>query len=105
MGPRLLTQPSSLAPRLMPSLLPGKPLTPMLLMMLVSQLIPALLLLMLLLAMFGMPELQPTLGQLIPGPPVLMDIHMVMLLTMDTLLQLTAILMPTTDGEKNKQSE
>jgi hypothetical protein len=81
----------------------------MLLMMLVSLLMPVLHLLMLLLVMFGMPELLPTLGLLIPGPPVLLmeEILMVMLVTMDTLLlpPLTATIMPTTDGEKNKQSE
>jgi len=82
----------------------------MLLMMLVSQLMPALLQLMLLLVMFGMPDPLPTLGLLIPGPQVLllMDIlmEMVMPLTMGTQFQqLTDTLMPTTDGEKNKQSE
>ena len=75
----------------------------MLLMMLVNLLMPALPPLMLLLVMFGMPELLPTLGLPIPGPPQLlllklMDI-LVMLLIGDTLPPLTATLMPTTDGE------
>mgnify|MGYP005741869743 CR=1 FL=1 len=93
----------------MPSLLHGKLLTPMLLMMLVSLLMQALPLLMLLLVMFGMLDLPPTLGLLIPGPQVLLfmeDILMVMLVTtMDKPHQLTVTQMPTTDGEKNKQSE
>ena len=76
---------------------------PMLLMMLVSLLMPVLLQLMLQQEMYGMLELQPTHGLLIPGPMVLlMDMELTIKVM---LLQLTAMEMHTTDGEKYKQSE